>query len=112
VVLLLSAVVLDASATRTEESRIATIEPGDSPYLAAKRAMYYEGMARACRGRGINFVVPGGIYGPSPYVEPAVVPTIFTGTLRELAVKPTSLADGLAATLHWLEGEGKMPPRR
>jgi nucleoside-diphosphate-sugar epimerase len=38
-------------------------------------------MARAARGVDVNFVVPGGVYGPTPMVERALVPTIFTGTL-------------------------------
>jgi nucleoside-diphosphate-sugar epimerase len=38
-------------------------------------------MARAARGAEIAFVVPGGVYGPSLFLERALVPTIFTGSL-------------------------------
>jgi dihydroflavonol-4-reductase len=81
IVVLLSAVVNDRRVTATEESPIAPIAPGNSPYLRTKLAAYYEGMARAARGVDVNFVVPGGVYGPTPMVERALVPTIFTGTL-------------------------------
>ena len=80
-VVLLSAVVGDRRVTTTEDSPIAPIAPENSPYLRTKLAAYYEGMARAARGADIRFVVPGGIYGPTPMVERALVPTIFTGTL-------------------------------
>jgi nucleoside-diphosphate-sugar epimerase len=80
-VVLLSAVVGDRRVTTTEESPIAPVAPGNSPYLRTKLAAYYEGMARASRGVDVNFVVPGGVYGPTPMVERALVPTIFTGTL-------------------------------
>lgn len=81
VVMLLSGIILDPSETKTEKSRIVAISPSDSPYTTAKRAAYYEGMARAARGREVTFVVPAGIYGPTPYIDRALVPTIFTGTL-------------------------------
>jgi len=81
VVMLLTGVILDPAQTRTEGSGILAISPSDSPYTAAKRAAYYEGMARAARGREISFVVPAAIYGPTPYIDRALVPTIFTGTL-------------------------------
>ena len=80
-VVLLSAVVGDRRVTATERSPIAAISPANSPYLRTKLAAYYEGMARAARGVDVNFVVPGGVYGPTPMVERALVPTIFTGTL-------------------------------
>ena len=80
-VVLLSAVVGDRRLTATETSPIATISPTNSPYLRTKLAAFYEGMARAARGADINFVVPGGVYGPTPILERALAPTIFTGTL-------------------------------
>ena len=80
-VVLLSAVVNDRRVTATETSPIAPLETSNSPYLRTKLAAYYEGMARAARGVDVNFVVPGGVYGPTPLVERALVPTIFTGTL-------------------------------
>jgi len=85
VVMLLSAVLFDTSATLTEESPVVPIRPADSPYVRTKRAAYYEGMARASRGAEIAFVVPAGIYGPSLFPERALVPTIFTGTLIRAA---------------------------
>lgn len=81
VVSLLSGVVCDPTVTTTERSPIRSISPANSPYTQAKLAAYYEGMARAARGVDVNFVIPGGIYGPTPYPERALVPTIFTGTL-------------------------------
>jgi dihydroflavonol-4-reductase len=85
VVVLLSAVVLDHSRTVTEESAITPIGPGNSPYTRSKLAAYYDGMARAARGSPVTFVIPGGIYGPTPLVERALVPTIFTHTLLSAA---------------------------
>jgi len=73
--------ILDWSHTITEVSPIVPIGPDDSPYVAAKRASYYEGMHRASRGQDIRFVTPAGIYGPAPYVERALHPTSFNGTL-------------------------------
>ncbi len=84
-VVLLSAVVNDRRVTATETSPIAPLETSNSPYLRTKLAAYYEGMARAARGVDVNFVVPGGVYGPTPFVERALVPTIFTGTLLTAA---------------------------
>ena len=84
-VVLLSAVVNDRRVTATETSPIAPLETSNSPYLRTKLAAYYEGMARAARGADVNFVVPGGVYGPTPFVERALVPTIFTGTLLTAA---------------------------
>ena len=39
-------------------------------------------MHRVCRGEHISFVVPGAMYGPSPFTDRALQPTLFTGTLR------------------------------
>jgi dihydroflavonol-4-reductase len=72
---------LDWSQTITERSAIVAIQPGDSGYVASKRASYYEGMHRASRGQDIVFVTPGAIYGPSLFVERALHATSFTGTL-------------------------------
>lgn len=74
-----------ASQTVTEDSRVVPLSPADSPYVRAKRAAYDEGMARVSRGTEIAFVVPAGIYGPSLFLERALVPTIFTGTLMKAA---------------------------
>jgi nucleoside-diphosphate-sugar epimerase len=73
--------ILDWSYTMTEHSPIAPIRPGDSPYVAAKRAAYYEGMHRAARGQPIVFVTPGAIFGPGPFTERVLHATSFTGTL-------------------------------
>lgn len=81
VVVVLSAIVCDPTETVTERSRLVPIVDGGSAYVRTKLAAYYEGMARAARGDGIRFVVPAGIYGPTPFPERALVPTIFTGTL-------------------------------
>jgi nucleoside-diphosphate-sugar epimerase len=50
-------------------------------YSRAKLASYYAGMHRACRGEDIVFVFPGAMYGPSAFVERALEPTLFTGSL-------------------------------
>jgi dihydroflavonol-4-reductase len=73
--------ILDWTYTITEHSPIASISAEDSPYVAAKRASYFEGMHRAALGQDIVFVTPAGIYGPGPFVERALHPTSFTGTL-------------------------------
>ena len=73
--------ILDWRETITERSCIAAIQDGDSGYVAAKRASYYEGMHRASRGQDIVFLTPAGIYGPGLFVERALHPTSFTGTL-------------------------------
>ena len=41
-----------------------------------------KGMHRVCRGEHITFVVPGAMYGPSPFSDRALQPTLFTGTPR------------------------------
>ncbi|MGE3444659.1 MAG: NAD-dependent epimerase/dehydratase family protein [Acidimicrobiia bacterium] len=84
-VLLLSGVVLDSGYTSTERGPFRPISDENSPYTKAKLAAMYEGLARAARGRWVNFVVPGGIYGPTPMIERALVPTIYTGTLLDAA---------------------------
>ena len=80
-VMLLTPVLFDRSETLTENSRLAPIGPQHSPYTRTKLAAFYEGMARAARGQEIVFSIPGGIYGPAPIVERAIVPTSFNGTL-------------------------------
>lgn len=80
-VVLLSGVVCDRDYTTTETSPIAEISPKHSPYARTKLAAFYEGMSRAAQGKGVNFVIPGAIFGPTPIIERALVPTIFTGTL-------------------------------
>ncbi len=85
IVMLLSAILFDPSQTVTEDSRVVPAGPADSPYVRTKRAAYDEGMARVSRGTEIAFVVPAGIYGPSLFLERALVPTIFTGTLMKTA---------------------------
>ncbi|MBW8825501.1 MAG: NAD-dependent epimerase/dehydratase family protein [Acidobacteria bacterium] len=85
-VVLLSAVVCERDiSTITETSPIVEISPKHSPYARTKLAAFYEGMARAARGKGVTFVIPGGIYGPTPIIERALVPSIFTGTLMMAA---------------------------
>jgi dihydroflavonol-4-reductase len=76
-----SKAILDWSRTATNSSPIAAIGPNDTPYLGAKRAAFYFSMHRACIGQDVITVVPGGIYGPAPLVERAIVPTSYTGTL-------------------------------
>jgi dihydroflavonol-4-reductase len=84
-VLVLSAALYTQDSTLTETSPVRPIRPGDSPYIRTKRAAYYEGMARAARGQDVVFVVPGGIFGPSVFVERALVPTIFNSNIVNAA---------------------------
>jgi nucleoside-diphosphate-sugar epimerase len=102
-ILLTSAILYLGSRPITERSPVAVINPGDSPYLRTKRAAYYEGMARAARGADVAFVVPGGVYGPSLFVERALVPTIFTGTL--LVAASGQLKRYLPMPISWVLGE-------
>jgi len=76
-----SMAILDWSKTASNTSPIAAIAPNDTPYLRAKRAAYYLSMHRASTDQDVVTVVPGGIYGPAPLVERAIVPTSYTGTL-------------------------------
>jgi dihydroflavonol-4-reductase len=72
--------ILDMEFTMTERSPL--VRPGSgSGYVRAKLAGFYAGMQRACRGEDIAFVFPGAMYGPSPFVDRALQPTLFTGTL-------------------------------
>ena len=73
--------VADHRFTITEISPLRAISPENSPYARTKLAGMYEGLARAARGMDVNFVIPGSIFGPTPLIERALVPTIYTGTL-------------------------------
>lgn len=85
VVSVLSAIVADADETITERFRPAELSAHSSPYVRSKLASYYAGMARAAGGADVCFVLPGGVYGPTPFPDRALVPTIFTGTLLAAA---------------------------
>lgn len=67
--------------TMTERSPVADIKPGDSPYMSAKRAAYYEGMRRASLGQDLCFICPGALYGRSLLVDRAFAPTSFNSPL-------------------------------
>lgn len=99
VVALSTAVVCDQDVTITERSPIAEMDPHNSPYTRSKLAAYYAGMARAATGLDVMFIVPGGIYGPTPIPERALVPTIFTGTL--LAAARGEISRYLPMPLPW-----------
>jgi dihydroflavonol-4-reductase len=81
VVVVLSKVIFDHRATVTENARVVPPSPEHIPYLQTKLAVYYESMHRVCRGEQIIFAVPGAMYGPSPFTERALHPTLFTGSL-------------------------------
>jgi dihydroflavonol-4-reductase len=85
VVSVLSAIVADSQETITERFRLVDLSERMSPYLRTKLASYYAGMARAAGGADVCFVIPGGVYGPTPFPDRALVPTIFTGTLLAAA---------------------------
>jgi dihydroflavonol-4-reductase len=80
-----SVAICDWQDTLTERSPIQPIGAPASPYAKAKIAAYYEGMARAARGQFVATVVPGGIYGPSPFVERTLDPTSVNRTLLDAA---------------------------
>lgn len=82
IVIVSSLVIFSHKATVTEASPLVPVRPALAPYARAKLAIYYEGMHRVCRGEHIAFVVPGAMYGPSPFVDRALQPTLFTGTLH------------------------------
>jgi dihydroflavonol-4-reductase len=82
IVVISSKVIFSHKVTVTESSPLVFPGPGLAPYARAKLAVYYEGMHRVCRGEHITFVVPGAMYGPSPFTDRALQPTLFTGTLR------------------------------
>jgi nucleoside-diphosphate-sugar epimerase len=104
VVLLSTYGILDYSVQLTETSPIVQVGPHHSPYLTAKLAAYYEGMARASAGRQhVCFVVPGCIYGPSPLAERALVETSFNMAL--LKGLTGQLSRYLAMQLLWVHAD-------
>jgi dihydroflavonol-4-reductase len=80
-----SVAICDWSDTLTERSAIQPIDGPASPYALAKIGAYYEGMARAARGQFVATVIPGGIYGPSPFLERTLDPTSVNRTLLDAA---------------------------
>lgn len=80
-----SVAICDWSDTLTERSGIQPIGAPASPYAQAKIATYYESMARAARGQFVATVIPGGIYGPSPFLERVLDPTSVNRTLLDAA---------------------------
>ena len=80
-VLISSLVILGHGQTITEVSPLVPLNPEGSHYTRTKLGVYYEGMRRACCGEDVVFVVPGAMYGPSPFVDRALDPTLFTGSL-------------------------------
>jgi nucleoside-diphosphate-sugar epimerase len=81
IVVVSSMVIFRHTVTVTESSPLVNAGPALAAYARAKLAIYYEGMHRVCRGEHISFVVPGAMYGPSPFTDRALQPTLFTGTL-------------------------------
>jgi dihydroflavonol-4-reductase len=75
--------VFDWGRTLTETAEIVPIAKVDilSTAVKAKRAAFYEGLARASRGKDVRFVIPGCIYGPAPVAERALAPTSFNTAL-------------------------------
>ena len=99
-VLILSMTIVDRAYTVTEVSPLVAISPDHSPYNRAKLAAYYHAMAQAAVGMPITFVLPGAIYGPTPLVERALVPTSFTGTLVSAA--RGELTEYLPSLMGWV----------
>jgi dihydroflavonol-4-reductase len=81
VVMIDSNSIFDWSYTQTETAPVVAISDVDSHYVQAKRAAFYAGMHRACRGEDIVFVTPGAIYGPGPFIDRALDATTFTRLL-------------------------------
>jgi len=76
-----SPVLFDLSVTLTEESKIPL--PGiETAYAITKRMVYLDALRRVESGQDINFVCPGGTYGPSPLVERAMARASFNSHLR------------------------------
>jgi dihydroflavonol-4-reductase len=73
--------IIDMAYTITERSPMIQLSDHVTGYSRAKLASYFAGMHRACRGEDIVFVFPGAMYGPSPFVDRALEPTLFTGSL-------------------------------
>ncbi|MBV9510359.1 MAG: NAD-dependent epimerase/dehydratase family protein [Caulobacteraceae bacterium] len=80
-VMILTVAILQTDKTVTEQAPVIEITPNDPPYSRTKRAAYYEAMARAARGQDVALVLPACIYGPSPYLERALVPTSFNSNI-------------------------------
>lgn len=95
--------ILKRGALHTEESPLTPISPTDSAYICAKRVAYFEGLARAGRGQDIVTVLPGGIYGPSMYLDRAIAPTSFNAPLIKGA--KGELKRYLPMAMPWVFGE-------
>src|SRR5262249_3686752 len=80
-VLLSTISIFEWGETLTERSQVIPVSTGASPYTTAKRAAFYRGMLAASLGQDVLFVVPGGVYGPAPIGERALVPTSFSGSI-------------------------------
>ncbi|EEF26296.1 NAD dependent epimerase/dehydratase, putative [Ricinus communis] len=80
-VLISTLAIVDRTFTITENSPLIPVDSQGSGYAHAKLGSYYAGMHRACRGEDIVFVLPGAMYGPSPFIDRALEPTLFTGTM-------------------------------
>jgi nucleoside-diphosphate-sugar epimerase len=81
-VLISSLVVFDPEQTVTEKSGMLPLSARTSPYARTKLAAYYEGMRRACAGEDVIFVMPGAIYGPSPFVDRAATDIVHRNPAR------------------------------
>jgi nucleoside-diphosphate-sugar epimerase len=80
-----SPVLFDLSVTLTEEAKIPL--PGiETAYAITKRMVYLDALRRVDMGQDINFVCPGGTYGPSPLVERAMARSSFNSHLRRAIV--------------------------
>jgi dihydroflavonol-4-reductase len=99
-VLLNTGAILDMSVTMTETSPTIPISRSLSGYTTAKLSAYYLALHRACRGADCCVVMPGGIYGPSPMVERAIVPTSFNSNL--LGGLRGEFQDYLGMSLTWV----------
>lgn len=74
--------ILDASDTITERTPVIDGTVQASPYMRSKLAAYHAAMGRIAEGISVTAVFPAAIYGPSPFVDRALAPTLFTGSLQ------------------------------
>ncbi|HEY6869394.1 MAG TPA: NAD-dependent epimerase/dehydratase family protein, partial [Novosphingobium sp.] len=73
--------ILDRSQTITERTPLIDVGGWTGPYQKAKLGGYYDAMRRAVRGANLAIMCPGGIYGPSPFVERAIHPSQWNGAM-------------------------------
>lgn len=90
----------DPAFTMTERSPLMHMTEHDSPYVAAKRALFYAALHRAAQGQHICFVTPGAIYGPGPFPDRALDPRTFTAVVRRAITG--EITEYLKFPMYWI----------